>query len=721
MLAWLLGAQGAALPRQVLVVYSMGREFAPFSVMAGTFRAELSKRANQPIEFHEVALETARSIQGANEEPLVNYLEAMFANRQLDLIVTLGGPATLFLQAHRELPFANVPLITTLDLRRVQASPGLTNAALVPLQLDLQVLIENILQPFPATTNIVVTMGATPLSRYWTEQCMREFAPFTNRITFTYLGDRSLEQMRQELQSLPEHSAILYGDVTVDAAGVPHERERALTSLRAVANAPMFGVYEHQVGLGIVGGRLISNELWGRRVAEAALRVLGGAPASEVVSPPTGPGTPVYDWRELRRWQIPETRLPAGSEVRFREPSLWESHARTVSLGVGIILLQAWLIGWLLVQRRRRRRAEAQLRESERRFRSLADTAPVMIWMSDTTGECTYFNQRWLDFTGRPQVQGPGGRWTGLVHPEDAPAHAETYREALELQAPFTLECRLRRHDGGYRWVCFQGVPRVTPQGEFLGHVASCVDVTEPKQTEEATRRLAHAARVSTLGQMTAALAHELNQPLGAILRRAEAGELLMQQDPPDCEQVRAILSSIRRDDQRAGAVIDRIRSFMKRRALDLEPLVLRELLEQVALLVHAELRSRRVRLDVDTPSGLPRVRGDLVQLQQVLINLILNAADALNGAPDATRHLHVTARRPALDTVEVAVCDHGPGIEKATLPTIFEPFVSTKPDGMGLGLAISQNIIKAHGGRLWVEDTPGGGATFRFTLSIEE
>ena len=149
----------------MLILYSLGREFAPFHVMARSFRAELAGRSAPPIEFHEVTLETARSIQGANEQPLVDYLVAMFTDLDLDLVVTLGGPATLFVEAHPELPFANVPMITTLDVRRVQSSPGLTNAAVVPLQLNLPVVVENILQPLPATTNIVLVMGGTPFSR----------------------------------------------------------------------------------------------------------------------------------------------------------------------------------------------------------------------------------------------------------------------------------------------------------------------------------------------------------------------------------------------------------------------------------------------------------------------------------------------------------------------------------------------------------------------------
>jgi C4-dicarboxylate-specific signal transduction histidine kinase len=283
------------------------------------------------------------------------------------------------------------------------------------------------------------------------------------------------------------------------------------------------------------------------------------------------------------------------------------------------------------------------------------------------------------------------------------------------------VEYRLRRRDGQYCWILAHAVPRMTPRGEFLGYVGSCLDITDRKQMEEANRDLAHVARVSTMGQLASALAHELNQPLGAILRNAEAGELILKQNPPDCEEVRAILADIRQDDQRAGAVIDRMRSLLQRRNLELEPLSVKQLLDQVMVFVRAEMLARRVTLQMDLPPSLPMVRGDRVHLQQVLLNLLVNGADALNGSPTGQRRLEVQACRAGNQAVEVAVRDTGHGIAVEKLAQLFEPFFTTKSSGMGIGLAISKTIVEAHGGRIWAENNADGGATFRFTLKVAD
>jgi C4-dicarboxylate-specific signal transduction histidine kinase len=226
--------------------------------------------------------------------------------------------------------------------------------------------------------------------------------------------------------------------------------------------------------------------------------------------------------------------------------------------------------------------------------------------------------------------------------------------------------------------------------------------------------------RVSTVGQLAASLAHELNQPLGAILRNAEAGELFLHDPSPDLDELRAILADIRQDDQRAGAVIDRMRALMKRRDPERHRLDLRLVVDDLFALVYADAEKRRVRLARESDPALPPVLGDRVQLQQVVLNLLLNAMDALEATPPERRLVTVRAR-PVGTTVEVTVSDTGPGIPADTLSRVFEPFFTTKPAGLGMGLAISRDIIEAHGGRLWAANNAAGGATFTLTLPVAE
>jgi len=221
------------------------------------------------------------------------------------------------------------------------------------------------------------------------------------------------------------------------------------------------------------------------------------------------------------------------------------------------------------------------------------------------------------------------------------------------------------------------------------------------------------------MGQLASALAHELSQPLGAILRNTEAAELFLEHDPPDIEEVRAILADIRRDERRASGVIDRLRALLKRRSFAPRVLSLSDELANVAALARSESLSRKVALEIDAAPELPLVMGDPVHLQQVLLNLVLNAMDAVEDLPTARRKITVRVQRHSEGEIEVAIEDSGPGIAPESLERLFEPFFTTKANGMGIGLSISQTIIEAHGGRIWAENNAGEGATFRFTLPL--
>jgi len=248
-------------------------------------------------------------------------------------------------------------------------------------------------------------------------------------------------------------------------------------------------------------------------------------------------------------------------------------------------------------------------------------------------------------------------------------------------------------------------------------------DIGERQQAQLEMRRLqdeiAHVGRVSMMGQLASSLAHEINQPLGAILRNAEAAELFLESKTPDMEEIRTILADIRADDQRAGSVIDRMRSLLKRHVLDTQKLDLNELVGDVAQLARPDAATRQVKLAVTLPADLPPVRGDRVHLQQVLLNLIVNGMDAMNGNSAENRRVTVSAREGDARTVEVSVSDTGHGIASEKLAHVFDPFFTTKADGMGMGLPISRTIVESHGGKLWVENNNGTGATFRFTLPL--
>jgi two-component system, LuxR family, sensor kinase FixL len=499
-----------------------------------------------------------------------------------------------------------------------------------------------------------------------------------------------------------------------------------------------------------------------------------------------------------------------------------------------------------------RKRAEEALHESEERFRGMANTAPVMIWMSGADKLCSFFNKGWLDFTGRTLEQELGNGWAEGVHREDFDRCFGVYVNAFDARQEFTMEYRLRKYDGEYRWVLDHGVPRFASDGTFLGYIGSCIDMTERRRGEqelEKERRflrqvididpnfifakdregrftlvnqavadaygttvneligktdadfnsnheevnffrrtdlavmdtldecfipeesitdaagkvrwlqtvkrpiidkdgiadqvlgastditqrkraeselqrnrqeLAHVGRLSAMGELAASLAHELNQPLTAILSNAQAAQRFLAAKPSHLEEVHEILKDIVQDNSRAGEVIRRMRALVKKEALAFVPLDIAGVIRDVVALVRSDAILHSVRVVLESNGGLPPARGDRVQLQQVVLNLLLNAFDAMKELPASEREVALRAELDAAGMLAVSVCDRGIGISRAKLDKIFEPFYTTKRDGLGMGLSISRSIIEAHGGRLWVENNQERGTTFHFTVPME-
>lgn len=348
---------------------------------------------------------------------------------------------------------------------------------------------------------------------------------------------------------------------------------------------------------------------------------------------------------------------------------------------------------------------------------------PVSAWTLKPDGTPDFVNEVWLEFSGQSLdfVRSHPEAWMTVVHPEDREKASKAFWEGVNKGESFAFETRsLRAKDGTYRWHIQQAVVLRGAEGEVLKFVGTTTDIDERKRAEEALRQaqsdLARINRVTTMGELTASLAHEISQPISGAMTTANVCLRKLECNKPDLEEVREAVTRIGRDAHRAAEIIGRIRSQFERSALSLEVLDVSEIHRETVALLRGEAMRYNISVRAELEADLPQVVGDRVQLQQVAMNLIVNSIEAMKNV-DGIRELVIRSQRAEGEQIVVSVSDTGMGIAPHLAEQIFEPFFTTKSHGTGMGLRISRSIIETHGGRLWADSSPGRGATFHFSL----
>ena len=585
--------------QQILLLQSFSRGNLTLDSFTANFRVELDRLAGSPMNVVQVVVGPTGFV-GASDPAVVDYIRSIFAgHRGPDLIVTVSGTAAAFARNYREQLFPDAPLVfAAVDQRTLRGAPLGNNDTAVAVDNDFSGFVDDILELLPQTREVFVVVGSGPPARFWRQELTDQFSRFDGRLTFAWSNDLSLPEMVRRCASLPRNSVILYLDFGMDAQGRTYSDERVFADLHDTANAPVFGVQSVMLGHGVVGGRLMAIDGLGRNAADVAIRLLRGAPPRTINVTPQSPGRPMFDWRELRRWNIAENRLPPDSVVQYRSPSLWQEHRLTILGAVGVLIVQALLIVGLLHQRRARQRAESDSRKS---LALAADTS-----------------------------------------------------------------------------------------------------------------------RRETMSALTSSIAHELGQPLSSMMHNATALQLMVTANRATPDTIGEILSDIRTQGVHATQIIDRHRTMLRSRQLEKKPIDLRVVINESLALVARDMTARQVEATVDLPVDPCVVSGDHVLLQQVLVNLLINAMDAIVETPPARRHVTIGAEvTPAF--VELSVRDTGPGVPADITGALFAPFVTTKSHGMGMGLTIAQSIIRAHGGTIEARNNAEGGATFAVTLPCSD
>lgn len=694
----------------VLVLYSNSRPLPANIEFNEAFERGLRELRAPRLELSNEYLDSPRFGGAAYEAAMTTYLRGKYATAAPQVIVAGGETALRFLLAHRRDVFPGVPVVhAAVDRTQAAALGALPPDVIgVPVDYDFRRTLEQALRWQPQATRLAIVTGTSDWDRAWEARLRDEARALSPPLELSPLAGLPTPAVLERVRTLGRETIVFTPGYFRDGDGLAGTPRESVVRIAAASGAPVYGPYSTFIGAGIVGGVMTSYTQIGETAAALVAELLRGSSPTQVRVPAALPMGLHVDWRALRRAGVSAAGVPGDAIVRFREPTFWEAYRSLVLAAAAVMLLQAALIVALLVERARRRRTAAQLARSERRMSLAARAANLTTW-------------NWSPAPARAETEAGGASEFGpafaRVHAADRQLVADVVRDALRDGREFEVEYRLAAPDGEPRWHAARGG---AASGQTQQLVGIAFDITPRKRAEAQAAQdratLRHMTRVSLLGQMSASIAHQLNQPLASILANAEAARRMLARPQVDVDELRAICDDIVSADQMAAEVIRRLGVLFRRGERVSAPLQFDALVRDTLDLVRTELALRHVAVQVSLASAPALLAGDRVQLQQLLLNLILNAAEAMAELPEAQRRL--TLHTGHVDgQIHLAVADAGPGIAPADLPHIFEPFWSSKNSGMGMGLAICSSIVAAHHGRIEAGNAPQGGAVFRAIL----
>ena len=699
--------------RRVVILNDLGIISSPgFAEVDQAIFAGLQKSPYR-IELYHESMEITLFPDEVSQQRFSEGFVQRYLDRKPDVLIAVG-PASFALAAKlQEQFFRDTPIVFCAILGKLPEGSGPDKYVTgVVGALRPKETLTAALHMLPKTEHVVVVGGMGGFDRAFEEIAKQGFREFESKLDFTYLTNLTMPALLERLEHLPDNTIVYHTAITQDAAG-----ERFIDSAQSVplvagaANAPVFVMDDVDLRSGTLGGDLVNWSDDGRIAAEMAVEVLNGKKPQDIPIV-TGNNAYLFDWRALQRWGIKASDLPPGSVVLNREPNFWELYKRYVISGALLVLAQMFVILALVWQRARRRKVElelltanerlrfalAELRESEERFRLVANKAPVMIWMSGTDKLCTFFSQTWLDFTGRSVDEEAGNGWVEGVHAEDRDRCLQTYAEAFDSRGPFEMEYRLRRADAAYRWVVNFGIPRFHADGSFAGYIGSCLDVTERKLAQEAlssvSRRLIEAHEEERtwiarelhddVNQRLAMLAVSLDVLKGEV--PASAGEALGQ-----LSEVSGALKDLGRDVQ---ALSHRLHSS-KLEYLGLTAAVTAFCRE------FAERKGVQVDLQCDSvPKTVP---------EEISLCLFRVLQEALQNAyKHSGSHLYQVSIRYVGDSICLTVSDSGIGFD-----------LQQAMCGRGLGITSMHERLKLVGGELTIEPQSSSGTVLRARVPV--
>lgn len=719
---WLApAARSQRKPARILFLHAFNYTFPATAAISEAARIRFSERAPHKIEIDAEFLDLARSSDPAHEDRMASFLRDKYARSPPDVIVTLGSLALPFIIKHRATIAPTVPVVFTSISSATYAisrPPPDVTGIITEFNLEKTLALAKALQP--NSGRVVMIAGSAEVDRRWQTQAQATMQVHAE-LEATYLFGLPYDTLVAELGRVPADAIVIVLTVFADGTGKSFVPAEVASALVALSPAPVYSPYDTYLGNGTVGGFIETFESVGIAAADLALEIIAGAdPAA--LPPRTNPGQSYrVDARAMQRWNLREGNLPADAVVLFKQPTIWDQHHNLVLAALGTSALQMAVAGALLLQMRRRQRAESLLKESEERMTFTAASVNLALWQFNRETNALWATEHARALFGLGEDT-PLSRDALLaaINPEDRAGAMNSLTKAANSDQSAVADVRVMR-DGEPRWIRirarFHPAPGVDPKqlsGIFI-------DVTDQKMAEIETalqrQEVAHLMRVSVLGELSGAIAHEINQPLTAIQSNAETGLDLLAAASPDLAELRDVLQDIVDDNRRASNVIQRLRNLLKKGETTAVPVDVNELVTSTLALLHNELVSRRISVNLELAGGLPGTVADPVQLQQVLLNLLVNAMDAMASTPTPERNIAVSTLCTPTRMIEVRVKDCGPGIQPEAASHVFEPFYTTKPNGLGLGLAICSTVVEAYGGEVELANDEAGGAVASLLL----
>jgi PAS domain S-box-containing protein len=713
--------------KRVLVLYSEDKDNPSQEMTEQGIQAGFRSNKLFDVQLYAEYLDVSRFGDLSHARVMADFLRRKYSGMEIHGIISVYPYALDFLLAQGRTLFPGVPVIAAAISasysRKLERSPVRRFVTGTVLGGNFSDMMDVVLQVRPKTKQIALVAGTAPSDTEAEQGFRMGFRAYADRIGLIDLTKLSMEETLSRVGSLPPDTLLVYSSIFRDGAGKSFVPREALSLIARASKAPVFGFPDSYLGFGIVGGRMVSFKELGREAAAIALRVMRGESPASIPFGGEQAYVTAYDWRELKRWGISEKALPPGSIVEFKSLSLWEEHREKILGGLFFIAIETLLIIGLFVNIHRRRRAEAEIAASALRYRTVADYTRDWEYWSAPGGALNYVSpscERITGYSVREFMDDPS-LFIKIIVPEDGETWDRHDHDGRSQLKPREIQFRIRTKSGEIRWIDHTCLPVNDAQGRFLGVRASNRDITDRKKAEfeaqQNRNELAHVNRVAAMGELTSSLAHELNQPLAAIRNYASAAQRFLSQSEPNLTKAREALEGIVRDDKRAAEVIGGVRELLQKEEPCHRPVHMNSVIQETLAFLNSDPDLEGVSIETAFAPELPAVPGDRVQLQQVLLNLMLNAVDAMKKAKPDLRKLVIKTEKEKDGGVKVSVKDFGTGIDEILREKLFEPFHTTKPGGMGMGLPISERIIHAHGGSIWCENNPDRGATFYFAL----